>query len=403
MTYTKEEVLEFIINEDVKFIRLGFCDVVGNQKNIAIIPEELERAFNEGVNFDGSPIQGFSSAPGPDLLLFPIPSTLTTLPWRSVSGKVVRMFCEIRHGDGTPFEMDSRALLKRAAEQANRAGIAVEFGAGVEFYLFQTDERGQVTKIPFDNAGYLDVAPEDRGENIRREISLTLRQMDMHPENSHHEAGPGQNEIDFREEEPLRAADNFVNFVSVVKSAAVRNGLCADFSPLPLAKGAGNGFRINVRVDAQDGRGVRDMFMAGVLSHIREITAFLNPTPDSYKRLNSLSAAPKYIRWAKGARTELIRVPTSDSKGNRFELRSPDPTANPYLAFALIIYAGLDGIRQNMTLCGPAPEGVAPADSSGSSSLERLPETLEAAHKIAFQSTFVKSLLPEGFLSILKD
>lgn len=401
MSYTKEEVLEFIKNEDVKFIRLGFCDVFGNQKNIAIIPEELERAFNEGVGFDGSPITGFVKDAETDLFLFPIPSTLTTLPWRSVSGKVVRMFCEIRRGDGTPFEMDSRALLKRAAEKAEQDGITVRIGTGCEFYLFQTDEKGQPTKIPFDNAGYLDVAPEDKGENIRREISLTLRQMDMHPENSHHEQGPGQNEIDFRETDPLSAADNFVNFVSVVRSSAVRNGLYADFSPLPLADSTGNGFRISTFVNAKDGHDVQSPFMAGVLAHIKEITAFLNPTVNSYFRLDICKKAPKYICWSRGGRTELIRVPASQNMSNRFELRSPDPSANPYLAFALIIYAGLDGVKNNMTLCDPVEERLIKTDSSLVDRLERLPKTLKDACELARQSDFVKSVLPEGFMSAL--
>lgn len=402
MSYTKEEVLEFIKDEDVKFIRLGFCDIFGNQKNIAIIPEELERAFNEGIGFDGSPIQGFTKDTQSDLFLFPIASTLTTLPWRSVSGKVVRMFCEIRHGDGSPFEMDSRALLKRAAEEAEKAGITVEFGSGCEFYLFQTDDKGQPTKIPFDNAGYLDVAPEDKGENIRREISLTLRQMDMHPENSHHEQGPGQNEIDFRECDPLSAADNFVNFISVVKSAAVRNGLYADFSPLPLADATGNGYRITTFVSARDGRAVQPQFMAGVLSHIKEMTAFLNPTMNSYLRLDICKKAPKYICWAKGGRTQLIRVPASENMKNRFELRSPDPTVNPYLAFALIIYAGLDGIKKNMTLCDPVEERLVKTDSSLEGRLERLPKTLKDACELASHSSFIQSVLPEGFMSLLE-
>ena len=193
MSYTKEEVIEFVQMEDVKFIRLAFCDIFGNQKNAAIIPDELERAFKEGIAFDGSSIAGFTDEAHSDLFLFPIPSTLTVLPWRSISGKVVRMFCEIKKSDGTPFEKDCRNILKKAVKEAEEKNLKVNFGSECEFYLFQTDEKGKPTKIPFDTAGYMDVAPEDKGENIRREICLTLEQMDLHPENSHHEEGPGQN------------------------------------------------------------------------------------------------------------------------------------------------------------------------------------------------------------------
>lgn len=401
MSYTKEEVIEFIKMEDVKFIRLAFCDIFGNQKNVAIIPDELERAFSEGIAFDGSLIAGFTDESRSDLFLFPIPSTLTVLPWRSVSGKVVRMFCEIRRSDGTVFEKDCRAILKRAAQEAERSGLSIQFGSEYEFYLFQADEKGGSTKIPFDTAGYMDVAPEDKGENIRREICLTLEQMDLHPENSHHEEGPGQNEIDFRCSEPLAAADNALNFITVVKAVAVRNGLYADFSPKPLPEESGNGFHIHISVQSSTGEDVQPFFMAGIISHIREMTAFLNPTENSYRRLGSRKA-PKYVSWARENRTQLIRVPAGSGAHRRFELRSPDPAANPYIAYALLIYAGLDGIKRKLNLCEPAEISSSAACAQAAAHLERLPETAQEAAEIARNSSFIQSVLPADWTSHLK-
>lgn len=230
MVYTKEEVFDFIKEEDVSFIRLAFCDINGRQKNISIMPAELDRAFEEGIAFDASAICGFGDEQNSDLLLFPDPSTLNILPWRPSHGKVVRMFCDIKRPDGTPFEKDSRTILRRAVETARKKGVRVRFGSEYEFYLFMTDGNGEPTKIPLDRAGYMDVAPEDKGENVRREICLTLTDMGIQPEGSHHEQGPGQNEIDFRYSDAMTAADNAMNFISVVKAAAQHNGLYADFS-----------------------------------------------------------------------------------------------------------------------------------------------------------------------------
>ena len=199
MKYSKEEVMQYVAEEDVKFIRLAFCDAIGNQKNISIMPGELPRAFDTGIAFDASAVRGFGDEAKSDLFLHPDPATLTWLPWRPEHGKVVRMFCDITYPDGRPFECDARALLKRAVADAAEAGYEFFFGAEQEFYLFELDETGEPTKIPYDRAGYMDIAPDDRGENIRREVCLTLEQMGITPESSHHEEGPGQNEIDFRE------------------------------------------------------------------------------------------------------------------------------------------------------------------------------------------------------------
>ena len=397
MLYSAEDVFEYVQQEDVKFIRLAFCDVTGRQKNISIMPEELERAFSDGISFDASAIAGFGGPVGSDLFLHPIPSTLNVLPWRPSRGKVVKMFCNICHPDGTPFAMDSRRILSQAIQAAADMGCQVRFGSEFEFYLFKTDENGSPTDQPFDNAGYMDVAPEDKGENIRREICLNLQDMGIQPESSHHEEGPGQNEIDFRYSDALSAADNAMHFKTVVKTAALRNGLYADFSPKPIYGQAGNGMHINMSVKSNDGRDYTDPFLAGVLSHVREITAFLNPTENSYRRLGE-HKAPRFITWSLENRSQLVRIPAAKGEYQRIELRSPDPMANPYLAYALLIHAGLDGIRRNLSAPQPVNENLYTADASLTSRLEQLPSTLEEAKQIARGSAFVAAILPSQML-----
>lgn len=397
MLYSAEDVFEYVQQEDVKFIRLAFCDVTGRQKNISIMPEELERAFSDGISFDASAIAGFGGPVGSDLFLHPIPSTLNVLPWRPSRGKVVKMFCNICHPDGTPFAMDSRRILSQAIQAAADMGCQVRFGAEFEFYLFKTDENGSPTDQPFDNAGYMDVAPEDKGENIRREICLNLIDMGIQPESSHHEEGPGQNEIDFRYSDAMSAADNAMHFKTVVKTAALRNGLYADFSPKPIYGEAGNGMHINMSVKSNDGRDYTDPFLAGVLSHVREITAFLNPTENSYRRLGE-HKAPRFITWSPENRSQLVRIPAAKGEYQRIELRSPDPMANPYLAYALLIHAGLDGIRRNLSAPQPVNENLYTADASLTSRLEQLPSTLEEAKQIARGSAFVAAILPSQML-----
>lgn len=397
MLYSAEDVFEYVQQEDVKFIRLAFCDVTGRQKNISIMPEELERAFSNGISFDASAIAGFGGPVGSDLFLHPIPSTLNVLPWRPSRGKVVKMFCHICHPDGTPFAMDSRRILSQAIQAAADLGCQVRFGSEFEFYLFKTDENGSPTDQPFDNAGYMDVAPEDKGENIRREICLNLQDMGIQPESSHHEEGPGQNEIDFRYSDAMSAADNAMHFKTVVKTAALRNGLYADFSPKPIYGQAGNGMHINMSVKSNDGRDYTEPFLAGVLAHVREITAFLNPTENSYRRLGE-HKAPRFITWSPENRSQLVRIPAAKGEYQRIELRSPDPMVNPYLAYALLIHAGLDGIRRNLSAPQPVNENLYTADVSLTSRLEQLPSTLEEAKQIARSSAFVAAILPRQML-----
>lgn len=392
MIYTAREVFDFVRQEDVKFIRLAFCDVNGKQKNISITPDELPRAFSDGISFDASAIKGFGDEVGSDLLLFPVPSTLNILPWRSSHGNVIRMFCSMKYPDGTQFEKDSRMILQRAVDAAAAKGVSVQFGAEFEFYLFNTDEKGMPTDEPFDRAGYMDVAPEDRGENARREICLTLLEMGIKPESSHHEEGPGQNEIDFRYSDAMTAADNAMNFMTVVKAAAQRNGIYADFSPKPLPGESGNGLHINMSVKTADGEDHTNAFMAGILAHIKEMTAFLNPTEDSYKRLGE-KKAPKYITWSPENRSQLIRIPAAKGEYRRIELRSPDPTANPYIAYALLITAGLDGIERELTAPKAVNVNLYKADSSVTEPFDRLPASLDEAIAVAEDSDFVRGVI----------
>ena len=397
MTYTADEVFEFVSQEDVKFIRLAFCDIHGKQKNVSIMADQLERAFKDGISLDASAICGFGNEVKSELLLFPVPSTLNVLPWRPSHGKVVRMFCEIKYPDGTPFEKDSRKILCDAVKAAGELGVSVSFGSEYEFYLFKTDENGYPTSEPFDRAGYMDVAPEDKGENVRREICLTLDDMGINPESSHHEEGPGQNEIDFRYSDAVTAADNAVNFVSVVKAAATHNGLYADFSPKPIAGESGNGMHVNMSVKSKSGEDCTAPFMAGILTHIKEITAFLNPTEESYKRFGE-KKAPKYITWSPENRSQLIRIPAAKGEYKRIELRSPDPTANPYIAYALLIHAGLDGIARKLPVPDAVNENLYTADKSVTDKLETLPQSLDEAKKYARESEFLKGILPKDLL-----
>jgi glutamine synthetase len=399
MRYSKEEVMQFVEEEDVKFIRLAFCDVFGKQKNISIMPKELSRAFKYGIAFDGSAIIGFGDETHSDLLIHPDPETLAFLPWRPEHGKVVRMYSTITYPDGRPFECDSRTLLKNAINEAEKEGLTFYFGAEQEFYLFNLDENGNPTKEPYDHAGYMDIAPDEKGENIRREVCLTLEQMGIRPESSHHEEGPGQNEIDFRYSDAMTAADNAMTFQTVVKTVAGRNGIVADFGAKPLKGKPGNGFHINISVKPNDNEENMKNLLAGILDKAVEMTAFLNPTESSYDRFGE-NKAPGYVSWSKENRSQLVRIPAAVGEYKRIELRSPDPTANPYIAFALIIYAGLHGIKNKPELPEESNINLYKADEETLKKYEKLPSSLEAAKKIASESDFIRNHIPSEILNI---
>lgn len=400
MSYRQEEVLQYIKEENIRFIRLAFCDAMGTQKNIAVMSDELPRAFADGISFDASAVSGFSDVAHSDMLLFPDPSTLALLPWRPSDGGVVRMFCRICHPDGTPLESDSRYILSRAVKDARNRDLICNIGAEFEFYLFKTDENGEATKEPYDRGGYMDVSPLDKAENIRRAICLTLHDMGIEPISSHHEEGPGQNEIDFQYSDALHAADNAVTFTGVVRNICAANGLCADFSPKPLEHESGNGLHLHLSLMNKQFEHVsHEAFMAGILDHIREITLFLNPTEQSYLRLGQ-NKAPKYITWSEQNRSQLIRIPASTDAHKRMELRSADCTTNPYLAYALLIWAGLDGMDRGLTLPEPMDCNLFALPPSAQQNLSLLPQNLAQARQFAAQSPFLHRLLPAQVLQV---
>lgn len=407
MTYAVREVLQFIKENDVKFIRLAFCDLFGTQKNISIMPNELERAFKEGVSFDASAIKGFVDVSKSDLLLFPDPSTLSVLPWRPQQGRVVRFFCDIRTPEKEKFIYDSRDILRNMIKKCMAKGYTPYIGTECEFYLFKTDEDGEPTMVTHDKGGYFDIAPIDKGENIRREICLCLEEMGISPESSHHEQGPGQNEIDFKYSDSLTAADNFITFKSVVKAIATRNGLFASFMPKPIADNSGNGLHINLSL-SKNGTNIFEnnnkweqenvqSFIAGILSKAKEITAFLNPLVNSYDRFGKFEA-PKYISWSHQNRSQLIRIPAATGEKTRIELRSPDSAINPYIAFSLIIGAGLYGIENSIKLPEAINENLYTASEEILSNIDTLPESLEEALNIAKNSEFIKEIIGEEVL-----
>lgn len=382
------EVLEFIEANDVKFIRLQFCDLFGQNRNIAITAMQIERALNSGIPFDASLVVGFSESKLTDLVLYPDISTIQILPWRPQQGKVARILCDIRYPNGDSFEADSRYILKETIKQAEALGYQFNISTECEFYLFKQDENGDPTTIPTDQAGYFDLAPYDRGENTRREICLTLEDMGFEIESSRHEAGRGQHEIDFKYDDALSSADKIMTFKTVVKTIAQRNGVHASFLPKPLMEEPGSGMHIHVSL-SKDGQELFEnkngqlsdearYFMAGVLAHVKGLTAIANPLVNSYKRLTGGKEAPRHIGWGFGNRSPLIRIPMELDDYSRFELRSPDPTCNPYLTFALILAAGLEGIKNKTPLMAELVFGEEEITKNlqTNESIEELPITL---------------------------
>lgn len=396
MSFSPREILNFIEENDVKFIRLTFCDIFGNLKNVAVMPNELPQAFEYGIPFDASPIADGCS----DLLLVPDISTLSVLPWRPKSGRVVRFFCSLKNADGRDYVGDLRTDLTNYINSLRLDGYVCEMGTKCEFYLFELDEKGEPTLIPHDHGGYLDVAPLDKCENTRREICLSLEEMGMNPKSSCHKFGPAQNEIDFRESEPVTAADNMVHYKTVVKSIAAQSGLFASFMPKPLISEHGSALCISLSIrkcgenifgsDLSTMSHEGKCFITGLLNRIREITAFLNCTTNSYKRLG-MGYAPKYVDWSFENCSQLIRIPRTVGSAPRIELRSADAACNPYAAFKLILAAGIEGIRNND--CSLL-DNTMKLDAAHSD-FQPLPTSLEEASEIAENSEFVRRTLPD--------
>ncbi len=392
MNYTPKEILSFVEENDVKFIRLTFTDIYGNLKNIAIMPDELPYAFEHGIPFDATALAGCHS----DLLLFPDIETLSVLPWRPKSGRVIRFFCNIKCTDGTEYKGDLRNELTQYINQMKSKGYSCEIGTKCEFYLFNTDDDGNATKVPHDNASYLDIAPLDKCENVRREICLSLEEMGFNPQSSRHTYGPGQNEIDFKRSNALCAADNMVYYKTVVKNIAAQNGLTATFMPKPIDNQPGSGLHISISIkkngeplfspslETQTEFG--SYFVAGILNRIKEITCFLNPITNSYKRFGE-NFAPKYVNWAFENRSQLIRIPYTAGKHPRIEVRSADAACNPYIAFKLLLAAGFEGIESKTKLSDDT------FTRGSQANFDELPSSLEEAVELAKSSDFVKNNL----------
>lgn len=407
--YTKEDILRIAEEEDIGFIRLQFTDMFGTMKNVAITKSQLEKALNNQCMFDGSSIEGFARIEDSDMYLCPDLNTFNIFPWRPQQGKVARLICDVRKADGSVFESDPRYVLKKVTAKA--AGMGYEFNVGpeCEFFLFHTDDNGLPTTLSHEKASYFDVSPLDLGENARRDMVLTLEEMGFEIEESHHEAAPAQHEIDFKYSEALTAADHIMTFRMVVKTIAKRHGLHATFMPKPKYGVSGSGMHTNMFLvknntnvfeDENDENGLSReayYFMGGLMKHIKAVTFITNPLVNSYKRLVPGYEAPVYIAWSAKNRTPLIRVPAAGRGEARIELRSPDPSANPYLALAVCLAAGLEGIRRQIM----PPKSIDCnlfAMTSGErleAGIEELPGSLLEAVREFEKDSFIQEVLGE--------
>jgi glutamine synthetase len=366
-----QEVMERCRRDNVAFVRLQFTEPYGALKNVSIPVEELEKALGNELMFDGSSIRGFKRIEQSDMYFLPDPATYAVLPWRGTEdARTARLICDVADPDGRPFDGDPRSNLKRVLARAADRGYTMHVGPEAEFFLFRTDAEGNPTVDPHDAATYFDVAPVDKGEDCRRDIEVTLQQMGFHLEAAHHEVAIGQHEIDFRHDDALTTADNLITFRAVVKVIAARHGMHATFMAKPLHGQNGSGMHMNQSLARGDENAFLDTaddlqlsreayaYIAGILDHIAGITAVANPTVNSYKRLLPGYEAPVYIAWSPGNRSAAIRVPAKRGRSTRIELRTPDPTANPYLALACMLAAGLDGIERGLAPPEPVNRNI---------------------------------------------
>ncbi|MGI6513500.1 MAG: type I glutamate--ammonia ligase [Syntrophomonadaceae bacterium] len=362
----KKELIKLAEEQNVRFVRLQFTDIMGMPKNVSITVDQLEKALDGDLMFDGSSIEGFARIEESDMYLMPDPNTFTIYPWKTTrDGKTARLICDVYDSNKEPFPGCPRVNLKRVVAEAEAAGYQMNVGPEAEFFMFLKDSQGRPTLETHDKAGYFDLAPVDLGEDARREMVLTLQDMGFEIEASHHEVAPGQHEIDFKYADALTTADRVITFRIVVRTIAQKHGLHATFMPKPIFGLAGSGMHLNISLfkdnknafdDPSSPNGLSDVamyFIAGVLEHAAAITAVTNPTVNSYKRLVPGYEAPLYIAWSHKNRSPLIRIPARRGIGTRLELRNPDPTCNPYLALAVILKTGLEGIK-NRTLCPPS-------------------------------------------------
>ena len=390
--YTKADILKIAKEKEVRFVRLQFTDILGSIKNVAISVSQLEKAIDNQCMFDGSSIEGFVRIEESDMKLHPDYNSFALFPWRE-NNSVARLICDVYKPDGTPFQGSPRQVLKNVLDEAKELGYTFNVGPECEFFLFRNDDQGKPTLQTFDDAGYFDMGPVDPGEDVRRDIVLNLEQMGFEIEASHHECAPGQHEIDFKYGDALTTADRVMTFKLAVKTIAHKHGLHATFMPKPIFGIAGSGMHINISM-AKDGKNVfcdesdknglsstAYSFIAGIMEHIKGMTAITNPLVNSYKRLVPEFEAPVYIAWSAQNRSPLIRVPASRGQGTRVELRSADPSANPYLALAVTIAAGLDGVKRGL-VPPPAVDGNIYSMSAAQrkkQKIEMLPTSLESA------------------------
>lgn len=405
--YTKEDIIQMIDENNVRFIRLQFTDIFGTLKNVAITTSQIDKALDNKCMFDGSSIEGFVRIEESDMYLHPDLDSFVILPWHTQHGRVARLICDIYKPDGSPFEGDPRYVLKRVVKEAAQMGYIFNVGPECEFFLFNTDEFGHPTTITHDTAGYFDLGPSDLGESARRDICLNLEEMGFEIEASHHEVAIAQHEIDFKYSEAFSAADNLLTFKTVVKSCADAHGLCATFMPKPVYGRAGSGMHTNMSLfkdgqdafyDASSDTGLSHIaynFIAGILKHVKGMCAITNPLVNSYKRLVPGFEAPCHIAWTLSNRSALIRVPAARGLGTRIELRNPDPACNPYLEFAVLLAAGLDGIKNNLM----PPQAVSAniydfnPEEREAAGIDSLPTDLSAAIEEMKADTFIREVL----------
>ena len=407
--YTRADILRIVEEEDVGFIRLQFTDIFGVMKNVAITASQLEKALHHQIMFDGASIEGFARIEESDMYLYPDLDTFEIFPWRPQQGKVARLICDVYKPDGTIFQSDPRYVLKKVMSQAKSMGLEFDVGPECEFFLFHTDEDGLPTTVTHESAGYFDLGPLDLGENARRDMVLTLEDMGYEIEASHHESAPAQHEIDLHYDEALASADSIMTFKLVVKTIAKRHGLHATFMPKPKSGINGSGMHINMSMrkdginifhDSKDPAGLSKeayWFIGGLMKHMKAICFITNPVVNSYKRLVPGYEAPVYIAWSARNRTPLIRIPDTRGDAVRIELRSPDPSANPYLALAVCLAAGLEGIQNEIM----PPKSVdcniyeMSEEERKASGIEMLPGSLLEAAREFEKDAFIQSVLGE--------
>jgi len=413
-TLTKEEIKAIIQENNIEFIKLEFCDINGTMKNLSVPNEQIDKVMNNEIMLDGSSIKGFRSIETSDMYFYPDLKTFAILPWRSDDEvKVARFICDIHNADGTPFEGCPRCNLKRMIAKAQKLGYKMNVGPEAEFFIFQKDENGEPTLTTNDKAGYYDAAPRDKGENVRRKIVKTLKEMGFEVEASHHEVARGQHEIDFKYADALTTADNIMTFKYVVKAIAEEYNMFATFMPKPIYGINGSGMHCNISL-FKDGKNTffsperiyqlsTDALysIGGLLKHVKSFSAVTNPIVNSYKRLVPGYEAPVYLAWSLANRSALIRVPAKRNEATRIELRSPDPSCNPYLALAVILGAIIDGVENHIEPPLQVEEniyGMTPKELKRAH-IDSLPSNLDEAVDLLEKNEIIKDALGEHILN----